>query len=118
MIDKTILETFPNPAADRDYVIEHVSPEFTSMCPKTGQPDFGEVTVTYVADEVCVELKSLKFYFNAFRNEGIFYEAVTNRILEDLVSVLSPRRMEVVTNWKPRGGLSSVITASYVKPSV
>ncbi len=117
MSDKTILETFPNPATDRDYVIEHVSPEFTSMCPKTGQPDFGEVRVSYVADEVCVELKSLKFYFNAFRNEGIFYEAVTNRILDDLVAVLSPRKMEVVTQWKPRGGLSSVITASYEKPS-
>lgn len=87
------------------------------MCPKTGQPDFGTVTVSYIADEVCVELKSLKFYFNAFRTEGIFYEAITNKILDDLVEVLSPREIEVVTEWKPRGGLSSVITAFYEKPS-
>ena len=115
MSDPAILETFPNPASDRDYVIEHTSPEFTSMCPKTGQPDFAEMTVRYVADELCVELKSLKFYFNAYRNEGIFYEAVTNKILDDLVRVLQPRSMTVVSNWKPRGGLTSVIRAEYRK---
>ncbi len=113
MSDQGILETFPNPAPGRDYVIEHMSPEFTSMCPKTGQPDFADMTVSYVADRLCVELKSLKLYFNAYRNEGIFYEAVTNQILDDLVSVLGPRSLTVTSNWKPRGGLISVITASY-----
>ena len=113
MSDQGILETFPNPAPDRDYVIEHTSPEFTSMCPKTGQPDFSDMTVSYVADRLCVELKSLKLYFNAFRNEGIFYEAVTNMILDDLVSVLKPRRLTVISKWKPRGGLTSVITAEF-----
>lgn len=83
------------------------------MCPKTGQPDFADMTVSYVADRLCVELKSLKLYFNAYRNEGIFYEAVTNRILDDLVSVLEPRSLTVRSNWKPRGGLVSTITASY-----
>ncbi|MEZ5275273.1 MAG: preQ(1) synthase [Opitutaceae bacterium] len=115
MSDRGILDTFPNPAPGRDYVIEHTSPEFTSMCPKTGQPDFAEMTVTYVADQLCVELKALKLYFNAYRNEGIFYEAVTNRILEDLVAVLQPRRLTVTSRWKPRGGLISTITADYVK---
>ena len=113
MSDRGILETFANPAPGRDYVIEHTSPEFTSMCPKTGQPDFAEMTVSYVADRLCVELKSLKLYFNAYRNEGIFYEAVTNQILDDLVNVLEPRSLTVTSKWKPRGGLVSVITASY-----
>ena len=83
------------------------------MCPKTGQPDFAEMTVSYVADRLCVELKALKLYFNAYRNEGIFYEAVTNRILDDLVSVLEPRQLTVTSKWKPRGGLISVITATF-----
>jgi 7-cyano-7-deazaguanine reductase len=116
MSDRGLLETFPNPAPERDYLIEHTSPELTSMCPKTGQPDFAEVTVSYVADQTCVELKSLKFYFNAYRNEGIFYEAVTNKILDDLVETLKPRSLKVVSRWKPRGGLASVITAEYRKP--
>lgn len=115
MSDRDILETFPNPAPERDYVIEHTSPEFTSMCPKTGQPDFAEVTVNYVADQTCVELKALKLYFNAYRNEGIFYEAVTNKILDDLVAVLQPRKLTVTSRWKPRGGLISVITAEYTQ---
>lgn len=115
MSDRGILETFPNPAPERDYVIEHTSPEFTSMCPKTGQPDFADVTVRYVADQSCVELKSLKLYFNAYRNEGIFYEAVTNKILDDLVDALQPRSLTVTSSWKPRGGLISVITATYAK---
>ncbi|RKX28466.1 MAG: NADPH-dependent 7-cyano-7-deazaguanine reductase QueF [Verrucomicrobia bacterium] len=113
MSDRGILETFPNPAVGRDYVIEHTSPEFTSMCPKTGQPDFAEMTIRYVADQTCVELKALKLYFNAYRNVGIFYEAVTNKILDDLVAVLQPRCLAVVSRWKPRGGLTSVITAEY-----
>ncbi len=113
MSDRGILETFPNPAVGRDYVIEHTSPEFTSMCPKTGQPDFAEMTVSYVANQTCVELKALKLYFNAYRDVGIFYEAVTNKILDDLVAVLQPRCLTVVSRWKPRGGLTSVITAEY-----
>jgi len=109
----SLLETFANPHPKRDYVIEHVAPEFTSVCPKTGQPDFGTVRLTYVPDKLCVELKSYKFYLQSFRNTGIFYEDITNRILDDLVKVLRPRSMTVVTEWTPRGGLHSVITATY-----
>lgn len=112
-----LLETFPNPKEDRHYVIEHFFPEFTSNCPKTGQPDFGEIAIRYTPDQTCLELKSLKFYLNAYRNEGIFYEAVTNQILDDLVASCAPRWMEVVTNWNPRGGFSSKITATYQKSS-
>jgi 7-cyano-7-deazaguanine reductase len=108
-----LLETFPNPAPRRDYLIRHVQPEFTSLCPKTGQPDFGEVIVEYTPDRLCVELKSLKFYFQSFRNEGIFYEAVTNRILNDLVRLLKPRWMKVETRWTPRGGMHSTVTAEH-----
>lgn len=111
---KTILETFPNPYPGRDYDIVHVAPEFTSVCPKTGQPDFGEITVQYVADKLCVELKSLKFYLQSYRNEGIFYEDVVNRILDDLTAVLKPRRITVTGKFTPRGGMHSVITASHV----
>ena len=110
------LETFPNPAPKRDYVIRHVAPEFTSRCPVTGQPDFGTVTIEYVAARLCVELKSLKSYLQAFREEGIFYEAVTNRILDELAAVLQPRWMKVTTEWTPRGGMHSVITAEYEHP--
>lgn len=112
---RNLLETFPNPAPQRDYVIRHVAPEFTSRCPVTGQPDFGTVIVEYVADQRCVELKSLKFYYQAFREMGIFYEAVTNQILDDLVAVLAPRRLRVETHWTPRGGLRSTILATYEK---
>jgi len=110
------LDTFPNPNPKRDYLIRHVAPEFTSRCPVTGQPDFGTVTIEYVADKLCVELKSLKFYLQAFREEGIFYEAVTNRILDELVNVLAPRRMRVETKWTPRGGMHSIVVAEYEKP--
>lgn len=110
------LETFPNPSPKRDYVVRHVAPEFTSRCPLTGQPDFGTVTIEYVPDRRCVELKSLKFYLQAFREEGIFYEAVTNRILDELVDVLRPRQMKVQTDWNPRGGLRSTITVEYRSP--
>jgi 7-cyano-7-deazaguanine reductase len=113
MSDKSILETFENAHPERDYRIEHTFPEFTSVCPKTGQPDFGTVVISYVPDRRCVELKSLKFYLNGFRDRGIFYEAVTNQMLDDLVEVCAPRRMTVVTRWSPRGGLSSIITASH-----
>lgn len=108
-----LLDTFPNPAPQRDYVIRHVQPEFTSLCPKTGQPDFGTVTIEYVADRTCVELKSLKLYLQAFRNAGLFYEAVTNLLLDELVALLTPRRMTVTTEWTPRGGMHSTIVAQY-----
>ena len=107
------LETFDNAYPDRDYTIEIVCPEFTSVCPKTGQPDFGQLTIRYVPDQRCVELKSLKLYLQQFRNEGIFYEMVTNRILDDLVAVLQPRQMTLVADFSPRGGITSRITAEY-----
>ncbi len=105
-----LLETFPNPNPARDYVIEHVSDEFTSVCPKTGHPDFASVTVRYVPGTKCVELKSLKLYYQSFRNEGIFYEAVTNRIADDLAAAMQPRWMAVITDWKGRGGIRSRIS--------
>lgn len=107
------LETFENQFPQRDYVIEIVCPEFTSVCPKTGQPDFGTLTITYTPDKTCVELKSLKLYLQCFRNEGIFYEHVTNRILDDLVAVLSPRRMQLVADFSPRGGITTRVTATF-----
>jgi 7-cyano-7-deazaguanine reductase len=110
------LETFPNPSSKRDYVVCHVAPEFTSRCPMTGQPDFGTVTIEYVPDRLCVELKSLKLYLQAFRDEGIFYEAVTNRVLDELVATLRPRWMKVETRWNARGGMHSVVTAEHGKP--
>ena len=113
---KSILEVFPNPAPKRDYVIRHVAPEFTSRCPVTGQPDFGTIVLEYVPDNLCVELKSLKLYYQSFREEGIFYEAITNRILDEIVAAVKPREMRVETRWKPRGGLKSVIVAEYKRP--
>jgi 7-cyano-7-deazaguanine reductase len=109
------LDTFPNPSPGRDYEIAIRCPEFTSVCPKTGLPDFGEIRITYVPDELCLELKALKYYMIEFRNRGIFYEAVTNRILEDLVGACRPRRMTVVGDFSVRGGISTVVTASYEK---
>lgn len=109
----TILEAFPNPATHRDYEVKFVFPEFTSMCPVTGQPDFATITVAYVPDRKCVEMKSLKLYFLAFRNKGIFYEAVTNRILDDLVVLLSPRKMTVIGDFAVRGGTAGIITATH-----
>ena len=107
------LETFENQFPDREYSIEIVCPEFTSVCPKTGQPDFGSLTITYVPAARCVELKSLKLYLQQFRNEGIFYEHVTNRILDDLVHVTHPRRMTLVAAFTARGGITTSVTASY-----
>ena len=115
MADPKLLETFANPAPGRDYVIEHTHHEFTSVCPVTGHPDFGSITVRYVADRRCVELKSLKLYFQGFRNEGIFFEAVTNTICGDLGALLKPRKLTVVSDWKGRGGVTSVITAEWGK---
>ena len=108
-----LLETFPNPHPRRDYEIQHVAPEFTSVCPMTGQPDFGTIKLSYIPDKLCVELKSYKFYLQSFRQCGIFYEDVTNRILDDLVKALKPRAMTLTTEWTPRGGLHSIVTASY-----
>ena len=107
------LETFENPAPDRDYVSETVCPEFTSVCPKTGQPDFGTMVITYVPDRTCIELKSLKMYLQQYRNYGAFYEAVTNRILDDLVAVAQPRSMTLRAEWTPRGGIRSTYTVSW-----
>lgn len=112
-VRREILETFPNPQPGRDYTIEHRCPEFTSVCPKTGQPDFAVMTFSYVPEAACVELKSLKLYLQAYRNEGIFYEAVTNRILDDLVAVLQPRSATLTAEFTPRGGISSRIVASH-----
>ncbi|MFA9477200.1 preQ(1) synthase [Phycisphaerales bacterium AB-hyl4] len=109
MPDPNLLECFENPAPQHDYVIEHSAEEFTSVCPKTGHPDFGTVTVRFVPDKKCVELKSLKLYLQAFRNEGIFYEAVTNRIADDLAEAMQPRWLIVYTDWKGRGGIRSTI---------
>ena len=108
-----LLETFENGYPQRDYTIEIICPEFTSVCPKTGQPDFGTLTFEYVPDKLCVELKSLKLYLQRFRNEGIFYENVTNQILDDLVAALQPRHMTLLAAFTPRGGIRSNITATY-----
>ncbi|MYD70239.1 MAG: NADPH-dependent 7-cyano-7-deazaguanine reductase QueF [Acidobacteria bacterium] len=110
------IETFPNPSPERDYEIAIRCPEFTSVCPKTGLPDFGEIRITYVPEDRCIELKALKLYMVAFRNQGIFYEAVTNRILDDLVAACRPRRMTVVGDFSVRGGISTLVTADYVQP--
>lgn len=107
------LETFPNPRPGRDFEILIRCPEFTSVCPKTGLPDFGEIRITYVPGETCLELKALKYYFIEFRNKGIFYEAATNQILDDLVAACRPRRMTVVGDFAARGGMTTVVTASY-----
>jgi len=114
MADPKILQTFPNPQPARDYTIEHTHHEFTSLCPMTGHPDFADITVSYVADKKCVELKSLKLYFHAFRNEGIFFEAATNQICDDLGSLLQPRELTIIANWRARGGFTSRITASWI----
>jgi len=112
---KSLLEAFNNSFPQRNYLIIHRANEFTSVCPKTGQPDFGVITISYIANKKCVELKSLKFYLQSFRNEGIFYENVINRILDDLVGLLKPKWMEVKGEFTPRGGLNSTIIAVHGK---
>jgi 7-cyano-7-deazaguanine reductase len=109
------LETFPNPNPGRKYVITHVNSEFTSVCPKTGLPDFGVITINYVPNEVCLELKALKYYFMEYRNQGIFYEAITNKILDDLVEACDPLKMEIISEWTTRGGMNSIINVKYKK---
>jgi 7-cyano-7-deazaguanine reductase len=105
------IETFPNPAPGRNYLIAHSCPEFTSVCPKTGQPDFATIDLEYVPDQLCLELKSLKLYYYSFRQEGIYYEAVTNRLLDELVEACQPRWMRVTGRFNVRGGISSVVVA-------
>jgi 7-cyano-7-deazaguanine reductase len=114
-MSSTAIETFPNPRPGRDYEIAIDCPEFTSMCPKTGLPDFGTIRIHYVPDDRCIELKALKYYLLDFRNKGIFYESLTNQILDDLVAVCSPRRMTVTGEFTPRGGIRTTVTAAYEK---
>jgi len=109
------IETFANANPERDYEIDIRCPEFTSVCPKTGLPDFGEIRITYVPDQRCIELKALKYYLLEFRSKGIFYEQATNQILDDLVAVCQPRRMTVVGDFTPRGGIKTTVTATYTK---
>jgi 7-cyano-7-deazaguanine reductase len=111
-----MIETFPNKYPQRDYTITHVNPEFTSVCPVTGLPDFATITVHYVADELCIELKSLKYYYLEFRNRGIFFESCVNQILDDLVAACRPRVMRVTGAFNTRGGIHSVIEVDYVAP--
>ena len=108
---RDLLETFENQFPQRDYEIEIVCPEFTSVCPKTGQPDFATLTFTYTPDQVCVELKSLKMYLQSYRNDGIFYEHITNTILDDLVQLVKPRQMKLVAAFTARGGITTNVTA-------
>ena len=110
---REILESFENQFPERDYRIEIVAPEFTSVCPKTGQPDFGTITVAYIPDKLCIELKSLKLYFQSYRNAGIYYEHVTNTILDDLVAACRPRWMKVEAAFNARGGITETVTAQY-----
>ena len=110
------LVTVPNPNPERDYTVEVVTPEFTCLCPMTGQPDFAEITLRYIPDQLLVELKSLKLYFWSFRDEGAFHEAVTNRILDDVIGAIAPREASVTGKFNVRGGLYATITAKYVNP--
>jgi 7-cyano-7-deazaguanine reductase len=111
---RNLIETFDNRYPHRDYKIEIVAPEFTSVCPKTGQPDFGTMTITYIPAALCVELKSLKLYLQSFRNEGIFYENVTNAILDDLVAALAPRWMKIEAAFNARGGITERVIVQHV----
>lgn len=111
------LETFPNPKRDRDYEIEIVQPEFTSLCPKTGQPDFGTIRIVYVPGRTCVELKSLKLWLQSYRDKGIFYEAATNEILDVLVAAVAPRRMTVSGEFSARGGITTTVRCSFDMPA-
>ena len=113
MSSTTPIETFPNPRPEREFEIAINCPEFTSVCPKTGLPDFGEIRITYVPADHCIELKSLKYYMIGFRDRGIFYESATNQILDDLVAACQPRRMTVVGDFTVRGGIKTKVTATY-----
>jgi len=113
MNKKPEIDLFDNPKPDRDYTIVIRCPEFTSVCPKTGQPDFGTITIEYCPDKLCIELKSLKFYMQSFRNKGIFYEFLTNEILDDLSTIAKPRWMKVTAEFTSRGGISTDVIAEY-----
>ncbi len=118
MSDKIqLLEVFQNAYPERDYSVIHTAPEFTSVCPKTGQPDFATMKIEFIPDELCIELKSLKIYLNSFRNDGIYFESVTNKILNDLVEVCKPRYMMITADFNVRGGISSVVKAEYTAPN-
>lgn len=108
-----MIETFDNPNKERNYVVRCETPEFTCLCPKTGQPDFANIIIEYIPDELCVELKSLKLYLWSYRNEGAFHEAVTNKILDDLVKAVDPKWMEITAEFMVRGGIETTITASH-----
>ena len=114
MTEKHALDLFDNPQPDRDYTITIRCPEFTSVCPKTAQPDFGTITIEYVPDKLCIELKSLKLYMQSFRNKGIYYEALTNEILDYLVDSCKPRQMKITAAFTPRGGITTDVTAKYI----
>ncbi|MCC7043678.1 MAG: NADPH-dependent 7-cyano-7-deazaguanine reductase QueF [Acidobacteria bacterium] len=109
------LETFPNPRPERNYEIQIHCPEFTSVCPKTGQPDFGEILITYTPDQACIELKSLKYYLQSYRSKGIFYEAATNQILDDLVACCQPRHMRITGAFSARGGITTTVVAEHTR---
>ena len=115
MAPSSVLETFENPSPQRDYEIFIQAPEFTSLCPKTGQPDFGTIEIRYIPDKLCVELKSLKLYLQSFRNQGVFYEKLVNDILDYLVEKCQPRSMQVKGIFRPRGGISTTVSAQYRK---
>ena len=114
-LEKPKLELFDNPNPERGYTITIRCPEFTSVCPKTGQPDFGEITIEYCPDRLCIELKSLKLYMQSYRNEGIFYESLTNEILNDLAAACEPRRMKVQSKFTPRGGITTEVVVEHIK---
>ena len=114
MSDKIkLLEVFENAYPNRNYSVVHEAPEFTSVCPKTGQPDFATIRIEYVPDKLCIELKSLKFYLNSYRNDGIYFESVTNKILDDLVEVCKPRYMLITAKFNVRGGIGSTVEVEY-----
>lgn len=111
--ERELIELFDNPRPGRDYRITIRCPEFTSVCPKTGQPDFGEVTIEYCPGQSCIELKSLKFYMQSYRNKGVFYESLTNDMLDDLSRVCQPRWMKITARFTPRGGITTEVVAEY-----
>ena len=113
MVEKPQVELFDNPRTGRDYTITIRCPEFTSVCPKTGQPDFGEITIEYIPDRKCIELKSLKFYLQSYRNEGIFYERLTNDILDDLFESCRPQWMRITSRFTPRGGITTDVRVEF-----
>jgi 7-cyano-7-deazaguanine reductase len=115
MSEKPKLELFDNPRIGRDYTITIKCPEFTSVCPKTGQPDFGTIIIEYIPDKLCIELKSLKYYMQGFRNKGIFYEALTNEILDDLTAAAGPKWMKITSQFTPRGGIATDVCVEFSK---